>query len=89
MAPCHCGEHLAAGSRSLRGCLQILPMPTSESPMPPTPEFRSAAIQDSLPGMKLGVVVATATGLALLIALLVYNDAAAVFATVVETELGL
>jgi hypothetical protein len=41
--------------------------------MPPAPEFHTAEIQDPLPGMKLGVAVATATGLALLIALHVYN----------------
>jgi glycosyltransferase 2 family protein len=39
--------------------------------------------------MKLGVAVATVTGLALLIALLVYNDAAAVFATVGQVGWGL
>jgi glycosyltransferase 2 family protein len=57
--------------------------------MPPAPEFRTAEIQNPLPGMKLGVTVATVTGLALLIALLVYNDAAAVFATVGQVGWGL
>jgi len=86
MAPCHCCDHLAAVPVHCAVFWPMLPMPPSGSPMPPAPEFRSAGIL--VPGMKLGVVVATVTGLALLIALLVYNDAAAVFATVGQGRAG-
>lgn len=51
--------------------------------------FPVPLIQDPLPGMKLGVAVTTVTGLALLIALLVYNDAAAVLAAVGQVGWGL
>jgi hypothetical protein len=61
-----------AGSRLARVFADTAYAPR-ESPTLPASEFRTAEIQDPLPGMKLGVAVATATGLALLIALLVYN----------------